>query len=166
MTAPMMRRTQGTEDAKVATRVDALERRHYLISGFYEIKIYPDPEHPVAIENPDLAIVQDGDAQFEFPVRRDIAVKKLVEAEAGVSVAGGAPLIVNIRNVGVSKAGNVAMLTDPIQIDAGDFVSEFSAAPSAVDESNNEVDLGEWIVVDVTGADGTAAGLCLYLRFD
>ena len=162
----MTRRSGGTEYAKAETRIDALERRHYEINGFYEIKLWADPGHPLAVTNPEIAIVQDGAASFEFPIRRDLAIRKLVEAEAGISVACSGPLVVDVRNLGVSKAGNVAMLDDPIVIDAGDFVSEFSGSPSAVDESNNEVDLGDWLAIDVSGADGTAAGLCIYLRFD
>lgn len=163
---PMTRRSQGTEDAKISTRVDSLERRHYEINGFYEIKLWADPGHPLAVSNPEISIIQDGVASFEFPIRRDLAIRKLVEAEAGISVACSGPLTIDIRNLGVSKAGNVAMMTDPIVIDAGDFVSEVSGSPSEVDESNNEVDLGEWIAIDVDGSDGVAAGLCIYLRFD
>ncbi len=162
----MTRRTQGTEDAKISTRVDALERRHYEISGFYEIKIWADITHPLAITNPEIAIVQDGDNSFEFFINRDLAVKKLVEAEAGISTACGNDLVIDIRNIGVNKAGNVAMMDDPVRIDAGDFTSIPSGTPSAVDESNNEVDLGDWLAIDVSGADGSAAGLCVYLRFD
>lgn len=164
---PMTRRTQGTEDAKISTRVDALERRHYGVSGFYEIKLYPDLGHPVAIEDDTLAFVQVGDRQFGWPIPRDVATKVLVEAEAGITQAGSSDVVVEIMNGGVGGTGTVQMLTDPITIDAGDLSSVFSASPSSVDPANDDVDLGEIIWINVTAdGGGVAVGLAVYLRFD
>lgn len=163
----MTRRTQGTDGAKVVTRVDALERRHWNMAAFYEFLVYPPPLHPVAIADPTLATVQVGDSQFPICIPRSVQIFRLVEAEAFITEAASGDVEIMIRNGGITGAGTTDMLSTPITIDAGDTSSFFSAAPSVIDTANDEVDLGEilWVDIDQDGG-GDALGLGVMLRLE
>lgn len=162
---PLERKTPDTRHTAVARRVDRLERR-YTIQGFHEAKIWMDADHPLAIEFPELAIVQAGNNQFDIPIPRSLNGFRLLEAEACISGAGSSALTVMIRNGGVTAAGALDMLTSPIVIDAGELCSMFSATPSVVDTANDEVDMGEhlWVCV-LTDGGGTATGLSVMLWY-
>jgi hypothetical protein len=163
----MTRRTPGTIAARNETRIDALERRYYDLAAFYEYKIYPDPNHPVALADPTAAIVQVGDSQYYICIPRSVQIFRLVEAEASIAAAASGDVEIMIRNGGISGTGTTDMLSTPITIDAGDCSSFFSGAPSVVDTGADEVDLGElvWVDVDADGG-GDATGLNIMLRFE
>lgn len=167
MSAPMTRRTPGTEAARLTTRVDALERRFYDLAAFYEYKIYPDANHPVALADPTLGFAVVGDSQYSICIPRSVDIFRLVEAEAAIGAAASGDVEVMIRNGGPSGTGTTDMLSTPITIDAGDCSSFFSAAPSVVDTANDEVATGDliWVDVDADGG-GDAPGLMIMLRFE
>lgn len=127
------------------------------IDAPYEIKVFPDVNSPAALENPDLAIVVEGDGAWIHAMGRDVAGTYLREAEAYVTVAGSVDVM--IRNV--TQA--VDMLTTPITISGG-FTSYAGGSPT-IDIDNSLVELGDLIAIDVDSADGTAAGLGVHLFF-
>ena len=127
--------------------------------GYYEIKLYPDPGHPVAILDPTLATVQVGDAQFVFAIPEDLDGARLIKAHAFVSTAGA--VTVQVRNI---TGGNVDMLSTRVTIDAADYTSYDAGVPPVVNPANATVDTGDRIAIDIDAATG-AKGLGVILVF-
>lgn len=171
----VLRRTANIQNQtdKIRNRVERLERRYRFPIGFYEIKIFAD-RNALDGNLPDTAIVVSvGDGKFLFPIPKDLDESRLVEAEAGISLDTGSDLEVMIGNCGSDPTTfpGVDMLTGPITIDAGDFVSWTpGAGPDAaspwIDDTANQVVSGDWISVNVTDdGGGDAEGLVIILQF-
>lgn len=158
---PLERLTEDTRRNDLDRRVEALERR-YRMQGFYEIKLYPDPGHPVAILVPELAIVQVGDNQFDFPIPLSLNGTSLIWAEAATSIAPSSNLDVMVHNVTAA----VDMLTSAIRITAGNLTSFFAGPSSVIDTDNDEVSTADTVRLDVDADGGGAAkGLAVLLHF-
>lgn len=121
--------------------------------GYYEYKVYPDAGHPIAIEDPTLAIVQEGEGQFIIEIPEDLDGARLVKCHAFVTTAGA--VTVTLRRL--RSGGGVVMLSTPITVDG---LSSYDADdPPVINPANSEVEMGDQISTDVLAADGTAAGL-------
>ena len=126
--------------------------------GFFEIKVFADP-NAVDGNLPDSArVVAVGDGKFIFAIPRDLDGTELHHAAAYVSVAGA--VTVQIRNVTQSYD----FLSTKITIDSGEFTSYTAATPPVI-TSSLVVDKGDRIAIDVDAADGTAEGLGVMLHF-
>ena len=130
---------------------------------------------PLAQDTPDRALrifqikvfsetanMTTGDNKFVFAVSEDLNSATLVRAEAFVSTsASSATVTVPVRNV----TKGVDMLVVPITIDALEFTSYTADVRSAVDYSNNTVETGDRIAIDVDVAGAGSRGLGVILTF-
>ena len=122
------------------------------IRGHYQIKVFADAnagdgELPVAVR-----IVTAGDAKFQFGIPEDLNGSFLIRCMAYVTTVGSGLISVQIRNV--TQA--VDMLTDPIEIEAGDFNS-YQATNPPVPDTSVLVETGDQIAIDVDSAGGGVA---------
>ena len=170
----VLRRTEnpGYQIDQAKRRIEQLERRYRFPVGFYEIKCFAD-RNALDGNLPDTSIVVSaGDAKFLFPIPKDLDNYRLVEAEAGISEAGSSDVEVMIGNCGADPTTfpGTDMLTGPIVIPSGDFVSWTPGqGPDAnspwIDDTANTVISGDWISVNVVADGGTAEGLVTILQF-
>jgi hypothetical protein len=126
--------------------------------GFYEIKVFADPN---ALDGnlPDEArIVVVGDGKFIFMVPHDLDQAELVHVAAFVTVAGSCT--VQLRNV--TQAYD--FLSTKVTIDAAEFTSYTATTPPVIDDTKL-VDKGDLIAIDVDAADGTCEGLGVVVQF-
>lgn len=158
----LQRKTLADWVDDLTTRMEQVERRYEPRYGQYEIKIFADRG---ALDGnlPDSAVVlSTGDGKFIWPIPEELDGCILLNAQAGVSVVSSSgDIIVTLENL----TDAVDMLTDPIQIDAGDFTSYGSAAPSVVDTANAVVTTGDRISVNVDSAGTDAEGLAVIATF-
>lgn len=106
----------------------------------------------------DTTTVAAGDGARYFFVTKDLAGLTLLDAQAGVTTAGGA-LSIMVRNV---TQGN-DMLSTAITIDSGEETSYTAATSSVVNKPFAKVDRGDKIAIDVDTASGS--GLEAFLTF-
>lgn len=126
--------------------------------GFYEIKVFADPDALDGSLPDEARIVSVGDAKFVFFIPHDLDQAELVHAAAGVSVAGSCTI--QIRNV--TQAYD--FLSTKITIDAAEFTS-YTAATAPVIDATKLVDVGDRIAIDIDAAGGVAEGLAVILQF-
>lgn len=119
--------------------------------GCFEIKVFAD----------DTA-VQTGDSAFVMCVPLDLDGAELVRVAAFVSTvsSSGTPTV-QLRNITKS----VDMLSTRITIDVSEFTSYTAAAPAVINTSNDRVDSGDLIAVDVDVAGTGTTGLGVLLVF-
>lgn len=171
----VLRRTANIQNQtdKIRNRVERLERRYRFPIGFYEIKCFADRNALDGNLDDSAIIVSVGDGKFLFPIPKDLDLSRMVEAEAGVSVGSASDLEIDIGNCGSDPTTfpGTTMLTGPITISGGDFVSWTpGAGPDVaspwIDDTANQVISGDWISVNVVDAgDDLAEGLVIILQF-
>lgn len=171
----VLRRTDNTQNQidVLRKRTEQVERRYRFPVGFYEIKIFADRNALDGNLDDSAIVVSVGDGKFLFPIPKDLDLSRMVEAEAGISLDTGSDLEVMIGNCGSDPTTfpGTDMLTGPITIAAGDFVSWTpGAGPDVaspwIDDTANQVISGDWISVNVTDdGGGTAEGLVIILQF-
>lgn len=173
MTRPVFEPTTQRQIRKLGFSADQLFRRPPIMrrGGHFEIKLFADRG---ALDGnlPDSSIVvSDGDGKFMLVIPPDLNNAWLALAEAGISVAGGVDVEIELINVGPdpSSPATTNMLLSPITIDAGDFVSwtpGSSMGSTPIDNSNAQVLSGDWISINViSGGGDTAEGLAAILDF-
>jgi hypothetical protein len=169
---PIGRETIEAVVARLANRVDALERRRP-VAGHYEIKLFGDDE-AVAV----------GDGRFTFGIPFDLDKAKLRYVNAYVTTTGSGLTTIQIHNLG-SAAVPAAfdMLNVPITIDAGEKDSETAATPWEIagqepapatpsyaiygfPYTDNTVFFKQQIRIDIDAAGSGAMGLGIQIGFD
>lgn len=159
---PLKRKSLSDWVDDLTGRMEQVERRYEPRYGQYEIKVFADRG---ALDGnlPDSAIIiSPGDDKFEWPIPEELDGCVLLNAQAGVSVVSSAgDIVVSLTNLTAA----VLMLTDPITIDAGDFNSYTSAAPSVVNQANALVATGDRIGINVVSEGTDAEGLAVIATF-
>lgn len=169
----VLRRTEKHEFQidNLRRRTEQLERRYRFPIGYYEIKCFAD-RNALNGNMPDSAIfVSAGDGKFLFPIPPGLDESRLDLAEAGISKSTSGDLTVMITNVGVDPEPltGTDMLTAPITIAGGDWVSWTPGAnvgSTPIDDTASQVQSGDWIMISVvSAAGGDAEGLVVILQF-
>lgn len=142
-------------------------------AGHYEIKLFADRG---ALDGnlPESAIVvSDGDGKFWLVIPPGLNRTSLTLAEAGISVASGSDLTVEVINVGPDPGAPspVNMLDTVITIAAGDYVSftpgSSDGATLIAADPDNLVLSGDWVQFNVaSGGADTAEGLAVIVEFN
>lgn len=140
-------------------RIANLEKRG---PGHFHCKLYADPDHPMAIEVPEMAAVVSGDSQFHILVTDDLDGMEVVHVAASCATPGGA-VVIQIRNGGPDGTGTVDILSTALQIDTGDNTSYTSAFPAVIDDTVSDVEVGDILWIDID-ADGGVLGLNVIVR--
>lgn len=169
---PLIRETPESLIARLARRVDALERRRD-VSGHYEIKLFGDDE---------AVVVGDGRFFFGIPFNLDRARLKYVNTY--ISTSGSGTTTVQIHNVGtVATPQNYDMLNIPITIDSGEKDSETAAVdweiagqevpPTPISyavygfpDADNTVFFKQQLRIDIDAVGSGAMGLGIQIGFD
>lgn len=161
------RNTEGTAQAKLANRMDAVERRRD-VAGFYEIKVSADAGLPNA------AALVTGNGQFILPIPFDLHRAKLKYVNAAITtVSSSGDVIVQIRNI----TGGYDMLTTRIRILQGDLDAEENTTSrwvidNQIDDENDYPDYNstvyfkQQLAIDVDSAGTGAFGLAVMLGLE
>lgn len=170
--SPLIRETPESLIARLAKRVDALERRRD-VSGHYEIKLFADDE-----------AVTVGDGRFIFAIPFNLTQARLKYVNAYVTTTGTGVTTVQIFNLGsVADPAAFDMLTTPITIDSGEKDSETAATPWEIagqevpplttsyaqygfPYADNTVFFKQQLRIDIDTAGAGAMGLGINLGFD
>jgi hypothetical protein len=174
VTRPLFEPTTQRQIRKLGFGNDQLFRRPppKRRQGYYEIKVFADRNALDGNLDDTAIVVTAGDGKFLFPIPISLDNCTLTEAEGGISATGSSDVEVMIGYCSTDPTTfpGSDMLTAPITIAAGDFVSFVAGTPTRVtpiDTANDLVLCGDWLSVNVTGdGGGTAEGLVVMLQFD
>lgn len=174
MTRPVYEPTTQRQIRRLGFSADQLFRRPppKRRAGYYEIKIFADRNALDGNLDDSAIIVSAGDGKFLMPIPISLHNCTLTEAEGGISVAGSSDLELMVGNCGPDPTTfpGTDMLTAPITIAAGDFISWVAGTDTRVTPIDPAQDLvlsGDWLSFNVTAdGGGTAEGLVALLQFD
>lgn len=103
----------------------------------------------------------DGQAYILIPLLVDLS--NLIDAVISVSTTGTGVTTVQLRR---KRAGvDVDMLSTPLTIDSGEYTSLSAATPAVIDTANDDVQVGDLVLMDIDGAANGAKGLFVQMTF-
>lgn len=164
----LKRKTLADRVDEIVRRTEQVERRYDPSEGHFIFKVFAD-RGALAGDLPDSSIVVSvGDGKLLWPIPPDLDTAELLLAEAAISAPGASgdvEVMVENRGADPTVAG-VDMLTTPITISPGDFISWAYGAqtgPTPIDPANAFVVSGDWISFNVLSTSDGAEGLVVIL---
>lgn len=133
-------------------RLEAVPNR-----GHYQIKVFADDNTASGTLPETVKIVSAGNGQFIFAIPDDLAQSYLWDCFCYVTTAGSSVIRVQLRNVDPGDDPNssgVDMLSTRMEIETGDYTSYSATTQKVINLSNNQLQRGSMIAIDVDDAGG------------
>ena len=123
----------------------------------------------ILVSDPNGDAITTGDGKAVFPVDTTLNGMNLVAVKGYLSTvsSSGAPnvQIRRSRRSSATARTTVDMLSTALTIDASEFESADAATAAAINTSNDDVQTGDMIFIDIDGAGTGAKGLQVLLTF-